>query len=48
MHDAARGPKAPRSTVLTPQEEAIAVASAARRSCRSTTAYTPCKPSNRT
>ncbi len=26
VHDAAMGPKAPRSTVLTPQEEAIAVA----------------------
>lgn len=47
VQDAPMGPKDPRSTVLRAEEEAIAVAFAATRCCRWTTASTPCRRRSR-
>ena len=47
VHDAAMGPKAPHSTVLSAEEEALAVASGSTRYCRWMTASTRSKPLSR-
>jgi transposase-like protein len=44
VHDAAMGPKEPRSTILTPEEEAMAVAFRVIRCCRSMIVSMHCKP----
>ena len=48
VEDMKTGPKEPRSTVLTEEEEAAVVASGGTHCCRWTTASVPCSPRSRT
>ena len=48
VHDAPMGPKAPRSTVLSPEEEALSSPSASTHCCRSMIASMRCRQPSRT